>query len=515
MAFNSSSVAAANVVGFQGVSYAPSSSVKPRRILVTGTYDHTITGITANVPVRVLNDTEVGQKYGYGHLLHRMAKACWKGSHGVEMWVYPQAEAGGAAAATGTLTYAGSSTAAGTIYLYVGNDLVEVPIPTNTAAAAVGPLVVAAVNAVTDLPVVASGPAAVVTMTAKSSGTTGNFISLSHNRLLGQSLPSGITCVIVAMATGATDPTFTCSGLGAYDGANELDFTAVVNAYHANVTTAATISTYNGPGADFLGNYAKEIARPFRSLDGDTTAGSGGLTAILAVAAGVPTDRTTGYISAPGAPIHPAELAAQAIGVMERIAADRPEQSYIGQVLEGVIPGAQVDRWTDDYDNRDAAARLGVSPTHVINGVLAMQDTLTPYLYATQLDNNVWRDQRNIAIVQNMLRDIKNNFGQEKWLGITVVDDVAKVTNPLHREKVRDRDSVIDDLVKIVKQWEGRAYIYTADFTTDRLAADASLVTIRSGGRGFNINLPVILSGNGGIINTTVQGDISLAVLGL
>jgi len=103
---------------------------------------------------------------------------------------------------------------------------------------------------------------------------------------------------------------------------------------------------------------------------------------------------------------------------------------------------------------------------------------------------------------------VKLNFELEKWQGITIVSDVAKVTNVTSRLKARDTDAVIDDLVTLATAFAGNAWLFESDFTIENLT-----VTIRAGGLGFDNVLPVILSGEGGIMDTVVEFDTSLAVL--
>lgn len=71
------------------------------------------------------------------------------------------------------------------------------------------------------------------------------------------------------------------------------------------------------------------------------------------------------------------------------------------------------------------------------------------------------------------------------------------------------------DVIALVKSWEGLAWLYSAAYTLNKLSTDPSIITIRAGGRGFDIRLPVIFSGNGTIIDCETQFDTSLtAILG-
>ena len=93
-----------------------------------------------------------------------------------------------------------------------------------------------------------------------------------------------------------------------------------------------------------------------------------------------------------------------------------------------------------------------------------------------------------------------------------IVANVSAVSNSLDRQKARDVDAVIDDLVALAKSFEGKAWIFEAAFTIDELKK-AGAVVIRPGAIGFDNTLSIILSGEGGILDTVTQFDTSVAVL--
>lgn len=223
-------------------------------------------------------------------------------------------------------------------------------------------------------------------------------------------------------------------------------------------------------------------------------------------------DRTNGVIAAPGSQNHPEEIAALALGVMELINTTRAEQSYIDQVLSGIRVGANADRWTNDYDNRDTAVKSGISPTFVKNNVLTLQNVVSFYRPAeVSQASNGYRSMRNISILQNLLFNQKLAFSQEKWQGITIVADISKVSNPTSRLKARDINSVLDELLALAQIYEGFAWLFSASFTIDKLK-EGDKVSLRPAGNGFDIIFPVILSGEGGILNQVIEFDTSLAV---
>lgn len=519
MALNQTSLAAAVGSTVRNVQFQSEALNLPRKILIIGTHLPAKTAVVPEVPVQVLSPEDAGDRFGFGSMVHRMAVQAFAGGNGVPTYVLPQAEAGGAAAAAGAVAFAGSSgVAAGTLYLYIAGLAVPVSVAAATTADGLATALAAGINAVKELPVTAAVngvTASTVDITAKSKGPWGNDISIDLNLGAGQALPSGVVAAVTDMADGAGVPSMAdaLAALGTGDDANEAFYTDVVHGYGKDTTTLDAISAYVGAGNDFLGLYSKTVSRPFRVLIGDTATGSAGLAALIVITDGRKTDRANGILSVPGSASHPAEIAAQAIGHMARINQDRVAQHYLGIQLIGIHPGAKADRWTSQYDNRDTAVKSGISPTRVQSGAVYLQNVVTFYRPDNvPVSSNGYRSMRNISIIQNMLANIRVNFEQEKWQGISIVSDTTRVTNTTDRQKARDIDAVKDDLIALARSFESHAWIYTADFTISKLK-EAGAVTIRAGATGFDNVLSVIFSGEGGILDTVVEFDTSLAVL--
>ena len=521
--FTQNSLAAAVGVGVKNVQFQSTAEVVKRKIAIVATFDPALTGVVADVPVLVTSAEDTGDKFGFGFMAHRLAIAAFKGSSGVETYVIPQAEAGGAAVADGTIDFTVTTVVAGTLFLYVAGDLVSVGIPAEISAVAttaddIADLVVAAITADANLPVAAvvnGVTTSQVDFTSKTKATYGNDIDLSFNLGFGQVLPGGVSAVTVAMANGSGVPdiqTALDTGLGTGDTANSLGITDLVHGYGLDSSTLNIISTYVGEGNALTGLYDKFVARPFRALTGDTTGDSAGLTAFIAISDTRLLDRANGVIAVPGSQSHPAEIAAQAVGVMARVNNNLAEQSTIDEALGGVWPGDNSDQWTSDYDNRNTAVTKGISTTLFKNSVVTIQNLVTFYRPASvPVSSNGYRSMRNISILQNILANINTNFEQEKWKGISIVADTNRVGGN-SKAKARDTGSVIDDLVLLAKSFESNAWLYTADFTIDGLR-EAGSVEIRAGGTGFNSILKLILSGEGGILDTVVEFDTSIAAV--
>jgi len=513
------SIAAGQFTGLENKQFAVTAEVLARKILLIGSYDEVNkTAVVDNVPVQILSPEEVGDQTGFGYMLHRLAVAAFKKSGGIETWMIPQPEDSGADVAVGEIDFAGSSgVLAGTMALYIAGLRVPVTITDAMDVEGIADAVVAAITADADLPVTATKTAVTfeVVPEAKGQGLWGNDITIEFNLQAGEALPTGVAAAVTDMASGLTVPDIqdALNALGTGDAQNEKFFTDVIHGYGQDTDTIDAISVYNGEGNDFVGNYAKTVARPFRCLSADVTAtGSAALTALLSISNDRKSNRTHGIIAVEGSPNHPIEIAAETMALMARTNSKRAEESYIGKQLD-IYPGLVSERWSSDYTARDSALKQGITSVVVENGIVTLKNVVSFYHPGSiALASNAFLSMRNISIIQNLGNSISLNFKREKWLSITIVSDVTKISSTISREKVRDIDAVIGELVALAKEWEGNAWLFESDFTIDRLAA-GNLVTIRAGNNGFDMTIPVLLSGEGGILNTTVQFDASSAIL--
>ncbi|VWC79043.1 tail protein [Burkholderia aenigmatica] len=167
---------------------------------------------TPNVPVICGGIGDAQSAGGAGSMLANMiAKYRLNDAFG-EVWMLPLTDAVGATAASGTITFTASPSANGTLSLYIGDQLVTVPVSAGDAVATTAANVATAINAVAGIPVTAAASNGVVTVTAVNKGACGNEIAMQFNyrgTAAGEVLPAGLTYAIAAMAGGATNPTLT------------------------------------------------------------------------------------------------------------------------------------------------------------------------------------------------------------------------------------------------------------------------------------------------------------------
>lgn len=167
---------------------------------------------TPNMPIISGGTGDANLQGGASSQLANMLAAYRLNDSFGEVWYLPLADAAGATAATGTLTFTTAPTAAGTLSLYIAGQVVTVPVTASQTVAAIATAVAAAINLLPAMPVTAAAAAGVVTLTADNKGLCGNEIDIRFNyqgTAGGEATPAGLACTIVAMSGGATNPTLT------------------------------------------------------------------------------------------------------------------------------------------------------------------------------------------------------------------------------------------------------------------------------------------------------------------
>lgn len=188
-------------------SAANSASSTMRRLIVGQVNDNAVSddiGSLVLVPSVALAKTIGGQ----GSMLASMY-AAWRKTDPVgEVWCLPLKGTDGAVSKA-TVTLDGAATEAGLLNLYVAGVRVQATITNGATAVQAASALAVRINATPDLPVTAAATEAVVTLTCKWKGESGNDIGLQLNRLgktNGEVIPAGLTVAVTPMASGAGVP---------------------------------------------------------------------------------------------------------------------------------------------------------------------------------------------------------------------------------------------------------------------------------------------------------------------
>lgn len=490
------------------------------KILVAGQYDPLKTEVVPNVPQLILNEADAGTKIGFGFPGHRLIKSVLKGTSGAgSVYWAPIEDAAGAVASAGEIAWTGPATAAGTISLRLANELYAVNIASGATVEEISDAVVAAVNAEADTPVIATKTAVTfeTVFTAKSLGAAGDDITITlsadqSDPTNPEALPAGVTGVITAMTggTGVPDIQDVLDAMGLNDNANEQLFTILVHGNGLDTTTMDAIHAYVGNANDFTGCWSKLIGRPFVCLVGDTTPGSAGLTALKVISDARVAQQANGIIATPDEDEVPAEIAAQAMGIVGKMAQADPAKNYSDEIISGV-GGRSVtaQRWTDDYSSgRDFAVKNGISPTRVLENSVKLQNVISFYRPTSiPVSSNGWSSIRSHFVQLNVMQNLRALFEGDDYKGFNIVKDKSLVIDFEAAKSAIDIADVRADLNNFIDNvLVAKGLTYDGDY-----AKANSTIAIRAGSNGFDIVLKFIESGEGQIINVEQTFDKNIA----
>jgi phage tail sheath gpL-like len=156
----------------------------------------------ALTPIQVFSDQDAAAKFGWGSIVHLMARAALKANPYAQIYVCGQPDSANApVAATGTITITGTPTATGMITVSVGNSSYQVGISATDTPTTIAANIVQALNADQSLPVTYVAAAGVITFTAKNKGTVCNQVALAATLTA-----PGVTAVCAGMSGGSVDP---------------------------------------------------------------------------------------------------------------------------------------------------------------------------------------------------------------------------------------------------------------------------------------------------------------------
>ncbi|MEN6369906.1 MAG: hypothetical protein ABFD77_09470 [Thermotogota bacterium] len=520
----STSVAPIVAIGAKNTAFAASVKNVEQRTAIIGTALAAKTGTyVANKAKRLSSAAQAGALYGFGSPIHMAARYFEKGQGGslsTPLYAIPQAEAATGVAAAGTLAITHVATASGTLSLRIAGELFDVGVTADMTTTEIGAAIVARLAEYPECLVTGVNTTGSVALTAKGKGTYGNDIAITLNDLAGEETPAGVTYTITAMTGGLNDPEIddALEGMGVGDLANSDFFTRIIPCYGRLVAgTMASLSEYNGTANEDEGCWARTVGRPFTALFGDTVEGSDGLDDLLTIAdAQGELNRTCGVIAVSGASNHPTAVAAMATGIMANMSNDHAEATPNGKNMPGIIVRQSADSWTANYaTGRDTAEKVGISPTKLVNGVVKMQHLLTFYHPdSVAIGSNGHRSMRNINVTTNIVDNVRAHFESDNWKDIEIVDDVTTVDDLGARERARDLNSVMGALFALLDLFQGKGWLFSAAWSKEKIGGDvASYIALRAGGGGFDFKLPLIYSGEGGIVNGEVQFDTNLSVV--
>ncbi len=333
------------------------------------------------VPLGGSNPTDL---FGFGSMLAEQALQARRNYPLGAIFALVLPEPSGGASATGTITVGGPATNAGTLNLYIIGEPVSVPVLLGDTASTIAANIAAAINAgytkfsmKMGFPVIASAASAVVTLTARHKGTSGNGIRMETGLVPDGGLPSGVTLTF----SGAT----LSGGAGDVDAAAALALLGDAPAEYI-ASPFSTVNQLNAVKA-FLSNAGSGRWSPTVMKDGHYFAPvSGSLSSITAFGAARNDPHVTllGLRNQPGSPwgliaAYGAMFAASKdLGrpITEAVEISRPMQ---GLTLEGFLPPSNPsDSWS--RADREALYSSGIAAlVQGPGGDMQMERVVTTY----------------------------------------------------------------------------------------------------------------------------------------
>jgi len=207
--------ASKNFVELAGTKRSLGSLFIPATGGVIGQYDPAKTSVVDYARVKMQNSDDFGSQFGFGSHIHRMSlnlpDAVFLQGGGI--YAFPVPEAGGATAADQDITIVGTVTKAGTLFIDIGGELIQVGTSIGDTETEVAAAITTAITAKRDVAVTSTSALGVASTVAKFKGTAGNQILIKINpdgETQESKNPEGITVTLEEtdgfLAGGATDP---------------------------------------------------------------------------------------------------------------------------------------------------------------------------------------------------------------------------------------------------------------------------------------------------------------------
>jgi len=183
---------------------------------------------TKDIPVRIVSNAAARTLLGVNSIGAAMVAAYRAINPQTELWAIPVDTFTSGTARVERITFVGTTTAAGTVHLYIGGRYIPVAIAASSDVTATALACKNAINAVTDISWTADSSSGVLSMTCTHKGAFTNVADFRLNYVYGQTLPAGISSATIAQTTpGATD----ASIANAVAAMGDVQYDSVVNPF--------------------------------------------------------------------------------------------------------------------------------------------------------------------------------------------------------------------------------------------------------------------------------------------
>lgn len=405
-------------------------------------------------PKQITSAQQAGELYGYGSpaftIMRVLRARSGDVTGGIPTFVYPQAEAAGAAARVVEVTAVGVATGNGTHRLVIaGRDNVDgVPYDINVesgdTAADIHDKIADAVNRVLGSPMSAVNTDYEATLTTKWKGLTAQGVGVRVDT--GES-DLGLTYTVTQTTAGSGTP----SVQAALDLFGNVWNTIVINAYGTVTAVMDALQNFNGIplATNPTGRYQGIVMKPFIAITGSVAADPSAITDARK------NEVTIAIAPAPNSEGLPMEAAANMCVLFARLEQDAPHLDVGGLSYPDMpVPSNGNIGVMANYNDRDTIVKKGCSTVDLVAGVYQVQDFVTTYHKDGELPPQ-YRYCRNLMV------DFNIRFGYY----------LLEQTYVVGKALAADGDDVEVDGVLKPKDWRQLVFSYADSLSTRALIA--------------------------------------------
>lgn len=323
---------------------------------------------------------------------------------GVQIKAICVANAGGAVAASATITFAGTPTATGTWQIKIGGKLYTGTITASDTATTIATAVRDAINQDTKCPLSATSALGVVTCTSKSTGARGNqHIIRKDDKLLA----AGVTCAIAggtALASG---------GVPLTGGTGVETYTTLLATLRPSGFDRIALAANDATSLAAWETQLDAQAGPTEGLHQQVVLGANGtLTAAQSVAQTTLNNPLFQLAWNLNGETHPSRVAAQFAALRTQTEQSDPAAAFDGAVLPSVAPQQRAD-WPT-HATIVSALNTGVTPvTTGPDGKARVERSITTKSLTGTTPDYRTLDTAEVTVPQFVFKDLKLGWQTE------------------------------------------------------------------------------------------------------
>lgn len=455
-------------------------------------------------PTQFTNAVDAANKYGYGSPIHQIMRILFPFSGGgckVPVFVYPQAEPGGAASKKLKIVTTGTATGNGTVYLVVnGRNAIDGVAYAVNIAIGDTPTIISgkfadAANAILGCPAIGTVVVADAVFESKWAGLTAEAMNISIDT---NGSTTGCTFAITSIQTALGTPSVAAQLANFGSKWN----TIVINGYGTHAATMTAFEGFNGipDPINPTGRYAADKMLPFICLTGSVADNDSATTDAKL------NDVTIAICPAPLSKGMQFEAAANMAILYANNSSNTPELHILNQAYPDMpIPADGNIGTMMVYANRDVYVKKGNTTVDIQSNKYVVKDFVTTYHKAGE-------NPPQFRYCRDLMVDFNARYSyllleQRYVVGKVIASDSDPVTNNINVIRPKQWKAILAE--KYFKDMVDRALFTDAPF---------SLASLQVGIGTTNPNrietaFPYKRTGGAIVLSTTASGGFSFGTV--